>query len=99
MPHNADAVFDRARVKTAVAHWAIECGSQVQKRRKSLGISRKVLAELGDTSEPTITRIESGSLNPRDDLRWIIAGIMQCEVTDLWPTPSRQDVADLRESA
>lgn len=92
-------MFDRAKVKTAVAHEAVESGSRFRSKRKAFGWPLATVAQLTGTSEATISRIESGSLNPRDDLRWVIAGVMQCEVGDIWPHPSRQAIHDLRVPA
>jgi transcriptional regulator with XRE-family HTH domain len=85
--------FDRAEMKRAVAKWAIDSGGRLAKRRGELGLSRDQLAGLAGIAEPTITRIESGTINPRDDLRWILAGVLQVSVDSIWTPPTREIIA------
>jgi transcriptional regulator with XRE-family HTH domain len=91
--------FQRSKVKTAVQHWAVESGVRLSQRRQELGFSRKLLAEITGTTEATVSRLESGQLTPRDDLRWICAGVLQCAVEDIWPYPTREQIVRLRGAA
>lgn len=86
--------FDPELLRDITAEWIVECGSRVRARRDLLKLHRRELAELAGTSEPTIIRIETGSLNPRDTLRIAIAGVLRCEVAELWPYPSHTQVAN-----
>lgn len=85
--------FDSGLLKDITDEWIVQCGVHVERRRKNLQMHRKELADLAGTSEPTIIRIESGTLNPRDHLRIAIAGVLRCEVSDLWPYPPHAQIA------
>ncbi len=43
---------------------ALELATEIKTRRKQLGIDQATLAELSDTSIPTLSRLETGSANP-----------------------------------
>lgn len=85
--------FDHDLLRDIAAEWMVECGTRVKDRRALLKLHRRELADLAGTSEPTIIRIETGSLNPRDTLRFAIAGVLRCEVSELWPYPSHTQIA------
>lgn len=84
--------FDLEDVRRMVAKWSVDCGRRVQERRQALNIDRKVFAQLVGSTEPTIIRIEAGTMNPRDYLKLAIASALVCEVETLWPFPRRADV-------
>lgn len=84
--------FDRPRLDALLADWRKGCGRRVTRRRLLLGASRRDLADLAGATEATITRIENGKINASDRLRLAIAGVLHCEVADLWPYPSTNDM-------
>lgn len=93
MTHNETApALDHEDVRRMVAKWAVDCGRRVQERRQLFSWDRRTLSELVGVSEPTMIRIEQGSINPRDYLKLSIAACLLCEVEDLWPYPRRTDV-------
>lgn len=57
-----------------------------------LQMHTRQLADLAGTTEPTIMRIEAGTLNPRDHLRIAIADALRCEVGEIWSYPSHAHV-------
>jgi len=85
--------FDPTLLRDITDEWIAHCGVRVQRRREAFGLHRRELAELVNSSEPTIIRIEAGTLNPRDHLRIAIAGVLRCEVAELWPYPPHDQVA------
>ncbi len=87
-----DAIFEMDLVRRMVSKWAVDCGGRVSARRQLLGLDRPTLAGLVGTTEATIHRIESGSVNPRDYLKFAIASALQVEIGDLWPYPTRERV-------
>lgn len=93
-PQRLPARFDRDDIKWLVRAWRKECGSRVSQRRTLLNLHRRELADLAGTSEPTIIRIEAGEMNPRDELRLMIAGVLRCEVADLWQYPTCERIHD-----
>lgn len=87
--------FLRADVDEFLADWQKECGNRITARRKVFGLHRRELANLCDTTEATIVRIESGTLNPKDGLRLLISAVLRCEVADLWRYPLCERINDL----
>jgi DNA-binding XRE family transcriptional regulator len=69
--------------------WAIDCGARVQETRCVRGLSRQELASTVGTTEATIHRVESGSINPRDFLKFAIAAALQVSAAELWPLPAQ----------
>ncbi len=92
------ARFDIEELRTAISGWQTTCGQLIQQRRELLGVSRRDMADLVGTTEATMQRIESGKLNPRDPLRLAIAGVLRCEVADLWPYPTCRRIHDLAQA-
>ncbi len=72
--------------------WVVQCGMRVRARRDLLKLHARELADLAGVSEPTIIRIEAGSLNPRDGIRIAIAAALRCEVAELWEYPSHRQI-------
>lgn len=62
-------------------------GQKVKQRRQALRLTQYALAELAQTTQATISRIESG-LPPGDDLKWRLAGALSETVEHLFPYPS-----------
>ncbi len=59
---------------------------QVQERRRALGLSQAELADLTDTTQSAIARLESGGRPPRIDTLLRIANALDCElVVELRP--------------
>lgn len=92
------ARFDEGDLRTALGKWQRDCGLRVMNRRQLLNVNRRDLADLCGTTEPTICRIEAGAINPRDILRFAIAGVLRCEVADLWPYPSCERIHDFAQA-
>lgn len=86
--------FVRSDVRALVLQWRIACGQRLAKRRDLVGLHRRELADLAGTSEPTVIRIEAGTLNPRDELRIALACVLRTEVADIWSYPSCSEVYD-----
>lgn len=84
--------FARTHLDAILTDWRKECGQRITQRRRLLGASRRDLADLAGATEATITRIENGKINATDRLRLAIAGVLHCEVADLWPYPSPNDM-------
>lgn len=91
-PQRLDSRFDSDDVRRLVRAWQKECGARVALRRELFGITRRELADLAGTTEPTILRIEAGTVNPRDHLRLTLACVLRCEVSTLWPYPTCEQV-------
>lgn len=89
------ARFHRPDVADLIGAWHAECGRRVSRRRELFSLHRRELADLCVTSEATIVRIEQGLLRPKDELRVVISAVLCCEVADLWPYPSCEQVCDL----
>lgn len=87
-----DATFEREIVKQAVGKWMIDCGARMKATREQRGWSRETFAAMAGVKVPTISRVESGTLNPRDDLRWIFAEILCVGVQEIWPAPPRETI-------
>lgn len=98
MGNHLPARFDADDLRSAVAQWQQECGVRVANRRTIFGIHRRDLAALAGTTEATIQRIETGKLNPRDPLRFALAGVLRCEVADLWPYPPCTRIHDMAQA-
>lgn len=79
--------------------WAKQCGKRVEKRRADLRFSRAQVARGAGATEMTIFRIERGELVPRDYLRLALAMTLFCEVDDLWPAMTRQEISKALEEA
>lgn len=86
-PELMEAKLDSEVLDEIAKEWVAESGVRVEKRRRDVNLHRRELADLAGTTEPTIIRIESGTLNPRDSLRMAIAAALCCEVSDLWTYP------------
>lgn len=71
-----------------LANWPAECGRRVAERRAQLGWHRRQLADEAETTEATIGRIESGALNPSDEMRVRVATALGCQVAELWHYPT-----------
>lgn len=92
------ARFDADDLRIALTTWQRECGRRVQNRRILLGVTPTDLADLTGTTAATISRVESGAINPRDILRIAIAGVLRTEVADLWPYPTCERIHDLAQA-
>lgn len=86
-PARLDPRFARDDITGLVNDWKAECGDRVSKRRQVFNLHRRELADLAGTTEATIIRVEAGRQNASDALRLAIAGVLRCEVADLWPYP------------
>lgn len=91
-PVPLEAKFDAEILDDITREWIAECGVRIARRRELLGLHRRELADLAGTSEPTIIRVEAGTLNPKDHLRIAIAGALRCEVADIWAYPGHNSV-------
>lgn len=91
-PAPLEPKFDAEILDDITREWVAECGVRLARRRELLGLHRRELADLAGTTEPTIIRIEAGTLNPKDHLRIAICGALRCEVDDVWPYPSHSSV-------
>ena len=60
-------------------------GLLVADRRNHEEISQRTLAELADTSQQTISRIEAGTCGTSDDMRVRIADALGVKAAELFP--------------
>jgi transcriptional regulator with XRE-family HTH domain len=68
-----------------------QIAEQVVKQRKALGLSQKELADLTDTTQSAIARLESGGRPPRIDTLLRIAEALDCElIVELRPRTKRE---------
>lgn len=99
MQEAPEPILDLADMRRVISKWAVDCGARVQKRREELGFSRSTLAGLTGLTEPTIHRIETGTINPRDHVKVGFAIALMVDVVDLWPYVSRQTALDQAKAA
>ena len=82
-------MFERLRRKLSSAEegWFFaQIAGQVADRRRELGLSQAQLAELVDTTQSAIARLESGGRPPRIDTLLRIANALDCDLkVDLVP--------------
>jgi ribosome-binding protein aMBF1 (putative translation factor) len=62
-------------------------GEAVAEALQDAGISARQLALRCDVHPTTIGRIISGKLNPNDELKWKIAGVLGVRMDRLWSYP------------
>lgn len=65
-----------------------EMGSQIKKRRDTLGITQPDLAEMAGISKNTLYKIETGQANPTLKVLNKIADILGMEITMMVKKPS-----------
>jgi len=71
----------RGRLSGAEEGWFFaQIADQVAKRRRELGLSQAELADLCDTTQSAIARLESGGRPPRIDTLMRIANALDCEL-------------------
>jgi ribosome-binding protein aMBF1 (putative translation factor) len=77
----------RERLSHAEGGWLFaQIADRVAERRKELGLSQAELAQLVDTTQSAIARLESGGRPPRIDTLLRIANALDCElVVELQP--------------
>lgn len=84
-----EETLERIRGKLAHAEdgWLFaQIADRVAERRKELGLSQAELAQLVDTTQSAIARLESGGRPPRIDTLLRIANALDCElVVELQP--------------
>jgi ribosome-binding protein aMBF1 (putative translation factor) len=84
-----EEMLDRIRERLAHADdgWFFaQIADRVAERRKELGLSQAELAQLVDTTQSAIARLESGGRPPRIDTLLRIANALDCElVVELRP--------------
>jgi ribosome-binding protein aMBF1 (putative translation factor) len=79
------------RIRERLAHaddgWFFaQVADRVAERRKEIGLSQAELAQLVDTTQSAIARLESGGRPPRIDTLLRIANALDCElVVELQP--------------
>ena len=90
----ASAALERLRERLAHADegWFFAAiADQVAERRKGLGLSQADLAELVETTQSAIARLESGGRPPRIDTLLRIAAALDCDLlVELRPRPPRK---------
>jgi transcriptional regulator with XRE-family HTH domain len=77
----------RKRMAGADEGWLFaQIANRVSERRRELGLSQAQLADLCDTTQSAIARLESGGRPPRIDTLLRIANALDCElVVELRP--------------
>ncbi len=72
----------RQRIARAEQGWFFaQIADQVARRRQSLGLSQRDLAELTGTTQSAIARLERGGRPPRIDTLMRIADALDCALT------------------
>ena len=72
----------RARLAGAEEGWLFtQIAGQVADRRREQGLSQAQLAQLCDTTQSAIARLESGGRPPRIDTLLRIANALGCDLT------------------
>lgn len=78
-PHPIERI--RERLAGAEEGWLFgQIAGQVADRRRQLGLSQVQLAELCNTTQSAIARLESGGRPPRIDTLLRIANALDCEL-------------------
>jgi transcriptional regulator with XRE-family HTH domain len=77
----------RRKLSGAEEGWFFaQIAGQVAERRKELGLSQAQLAELCDTTQSAIARLEGGGRPPRIDTLLRLANALDCDLrVDLLP--------------
>ncbi len=71
----------RSRISRAEEGWFFaQIADRVAERRRELGLSQAELADLCDTTQSAIARLESGGRPPRIDTLLRIANALDCEL-------------------
>jgi transcriptional regulator with XRE-family HTH domain len=85
LEHRREQVLDRL-ADDAAGHYYAAIAAQVATRRIERRLSQRELAELCDTTQSAIARLERGKRPPRIDTLLRIAAALDCELTiDLRP--------------
>jgi transcriptional regulator with XRE-family HTH domain len=79
----------RSKIDAEAATW----GALVKARRRLLQLSQPQLAELVGCRVQTISKVERGQIVPRDYLKAAIALNLAAEVGELFPWPTRRELA------
>lgn len=69
---------------TLLASW----GRRIAERRRALLMTQERLADLCEVRQPTISKIERGTLDPSYDLKWKIAAALQQSLEELFSYPA-----------
>jgi transcriptional regulator with XRE-family HTH domain len=78
-PHTIERI--RKHLAGADEGWLFsQIADQVSQRRRQLGLSQAQLAELCETTQSAIARLESGGRPPRIDTLLRIAHALDCEL-------------------
>ena len=87
-PHTIERL--RKHLAGADEGWLFsQIADQVSERRRQLGLSQAQLAELCETTQSAIARLESGGRPPRIDTLLRIAHALDCELAvELRPRPA-----------
>lgn len=91
-------LLDEAALRKLVgskSDWAKGCGLRMRTLRKARGFSPVQLAEITGVTQPTINRIETGEIIPRDHLRAAIAYALSVEITDVWEPVTRKRIGEM----
>jgi ribosome-binding protein aMBF1 (putative translation factor) len=91
----AEDAFERLRERLAGVEddgWFFaRIAYQVAERRRDLGLSQSELADLVETTQSAIARLESGGRPPRIDTLLRIAAALDCDLrVELRPRPTRK---------
>ena len=79
--------------------WARTNGNRVRARRHAMGLSLSQVGMLVGKPPQTIHGIETGRIVPRDYLRLAIAHSLKRDLDELFPMPSREEVAEFMDVA
>jgi transcriptional regulator with XRE-family HTH domain len=62
-------------------------GERLRRRRETLALTQKQLADAAGTSQQHLSFIERGAVEPRNDLKIRLAQALETSVADLFPYP------------
>lgn len=81
------------RLRSKIDAESLTWGALVKARRRLLHLSQPQLADLVGCRVQTISKVERGQIVPRDYLKAAIALSLATEVGELFPWPTRRELA------
>lgn len=87
-------MIDQVKLTEAMRARRQHAGRLVQQRRLALGASQRQIAELADVGQATLSRIEAGTIDPSEAIKFRVAtALAVATIEELWP---KIDVVTLR---
>ena len=92
-----DVLFDSEMIRSAYSpkgELATRMGRSLKAAREARGLSQVQLANAVDVTQSSIVRFEQGLMVPRPYLQTLIAATLLRPVSDVFHTPSLQEMYD-----